>query len=429
MVKNNAARKSEPHCIAMNILYLIAMYGPQYLGNLIHREIGHAFQAQGHTFHVFALASARDTVNRPADTVEDAIPVHRALTAGQLVPNAVNAVTRPLLHYDRFGMGWLTLRRYMAEHREIDLVLAEGAYPFGAMAALARKGSRPRLGITVAGGDFIDDHARNYGYGRFQSARSLMKYAFERAAFIRVTTPLVRERILALGAAADKIAVIPRNIAAYCFPPPDVSYQDYRRTSRAAIAARYHTGDAPLIASVGRLLPIKGFDTLIRAMPLLRAQVGDVRLLLIGPNRIDNVDGNYQEYLTRLAQECGVAENVIFTGAVPHPEMREHLAAADVIAVPSVLEGMNKIAVEGAAVGTPSVVTRTAGIASMMEDAKLAEVIEPNDPNALAASLTRLLLNPSLRDDIGARGVEWARQFSSPVVAAQLIELCRQISP
>lgn len=412
----------------MNILYLIAMYGPQYLGNLIHREIGHEFQKQGHTFHVFALASSRDRVNQPADTIEETIPVHRALTAGRLVPNAVNAIARPWLHYDRFGMGWMTLRRYLAQHPETDLVLSEGAYPFGAMAALARRGKRPHLGITVAGGDFIDDRARHYGYGRFRTARFLMRYAFERAAFVRVTTPLVQERVLALGAAPEKIAVIPRNIAAYCYPPPDSTLADYRRSSRAAIATRYNTGDAPVIVSVGRLLPIKGFDTLIRAIPSIRSAVGDVRLLLIGPNRVDPVEGDYEAYLKQLARECGVSENVVFTGPVPHNEMREHLAAADAIAVPSILEGMNKVAVEGAAVGTPSVVTRTAGIAALMADADLAQVIEPDNPAELAAKLILLLNNPSLRADLGARGVIWACQFSSPVVAAQLIALCGQNS-
>lgn len=413
----------------MNILYLIAMYGPQYLGNLIHREIGHEFQQQGHTFQVFALASSRDRTNQPADTIEEAIPVHRALTAGELVPNAVNAVARPWLHYDRFGMGWLTLRRYLSQHPETDLVLSEGAYPFGAMAALARRGERPRLGITVAGGDFIDDRARRYGYGRFRTARSLMRHAFRSAAFVRVTTPLVRDRVLALGAAPEKIAVIPRNIAAYCFPPTNSMLDEYRRASRAAISARYKTRGAAIIVSVGRLLPIKGFDVLIRALPAIRSEVGDVRLLVIGPNRLDAVAGDYRAFLMQLAQECGVAENIVFTGPVPHAEMREHLAAADVIAVPSILEGMNKIAVEGAAVGTPSVVTRTAGIAALMAEDNLALVIEPDDSNELAAKLVSLLDNPVLRAEIGARGVSWARQFSSPVVAAQLIALCRQNSP
>ena len=53
----------------------------------------------------------------------------------------------------------------------------------------------------------------------FAPAWQLMRYAFRRAALVRVTTPLVRERVLALGATREQIALIPRNIASYCFPP------------------------------------------------------------------------------------------------------------------------------------------------------------------------------------------------------------------
>jgi glycosyltransferase involved in cell wall biosynthesis len=410
----------------MNILYLIAMYGSQHLGNLIHREIGHRFQEQGHTFRVFALSSWNERRHQPAETVEEDITVHRAVTAGRTAPNVVNAAARPWLHYDRFGMGWWTLQRYLADHPETDLILAEGAYPFGAMAALARRGSRPRLGITAAGGDFIDDRANRYGYGRFRSARYLMRYAFDRAAFVRVTTPLVRSRVLALGASPEKIALIPRNIAAYCFPPSEISLSEFRCASRAHIAARYGLGDAPLIISVGRLLPIKGFDTLIRSLGILNQSVPHAKLLIVGPNRPDPVLGDYQAHLTGLAAQLGMADSVIFTGIVPHHDMREHLAAADVIAVPSILEGMNKIAVEGAAVGTPSVVTRTAGIADLLMEAGLDEIVEPNSPDQLAAHLIAILQDPVRRAALGERGIGWAKQFSSPVVAAQLIELCNR---
>lgn len=409
----------------MNLLYLIAMYGPQYLGNLIHRELGHEFQRRGHSFRVFALSSTQERGARPGDTLEENIPVHRALTAGHPAPDAVNALVKPFLHYDRFGMGWWTLRRYLVRHPEIELIFAEGAYPFGAMAALAS--AKPKLVITVAGGDFIDSRATHYGYGRFRTARQLMRLTFQRASAVRVTTPLVRERVRALGAPANKIVRIPRNIASYCFPPPDISLETFRREKRAELVARYNLANAHILVAVGRLLPIKGFDTVLRALPTIEASAGDTRLLLVGPNRTDPQYGDYQNYLSRLAAECGVADKVIFTGAVPHPEVRAVLAAADVIAVPSVLEGMNKVAVEGAAVGTLSVVTRTSGIADLMYDAGIGEIVEPQNAEQLAARLSALLNHPARRAELGARGLAWAQQFSLPVVGAQLIALCERV--
>lgn len=417
----------------MQILYLIAMYGPNYLGNLIHREIGEEFVKRGHGFRVFALASARDPTP-PPEPPGDEIPVHRAVAAGRPLTDAFNALVKPILHYDRFGAGWWRLSRYLAQHRELDLILAEGAYPFGAMAALAAYGWRagprryvPPLVITAAGGDFIASRAASYGYGRFRTARALMRYGLQRAAAVRVTTPLVREHVLALGAAPEQIAVIPRNIAAYCFPPPDVPLDTYRVRARATLRARHNLKDAHLIAAVGRLLPIKGFDTLVLALPRVIHAAGDTRLLLIGPSRIDPQLGDYAAHLVQLAQAQGIADRVLVTGAVPHADMRDYLAAADVIAVPSVLEGMNKVAVEGAAIGTPSVITRTAGIADWVGETRTGLVVDGGSPDALAQGLVELLCDPSLRAEMGTRGVTAARAFASPVIGEQLVTLCERV--
>lgn len=409
----------------MRILYVIAMYGAGYLGNLIHRELGHEFQAHGHTFEVFALAAAQELGGRPAETIEQDIRVHRAVAAGEPLANAWNALARPVLHYERFGAGWRALEHYLRVHPRYDVVLAEGAYPFGAMCALA---AAPRLVITVAGGDFIDSRATSYGYGRFRTARALMRFAFRRAAAIRVTTPLVRERATALGAPPERVTLIPRNVASYCYPPPNVPLELFRREARRTLDEQYGLQGAHVVAGVGRLLPIKGFDQLLRALPTVLDCAGDARLLLIGPNRIDPKYGDYQAWLAALAREQKVADKVIFTGAIEHPAMRVLLAAADVIAVPSVVEGMNKVAVEGAAVGTPSVVARTAGIADLLAARAAGEVVRDNSPENLAQGIVRVLCDNTVRAGYVSRGVEFATQFSSTRVGAQLVALCEQVA-
>lgn len=401
------------------------MYGPEYLGNLIHRELGQEFVKRQHSFDVFALASAREMRGRARDTQEEEIRVHRAVAAGTTGSDALNALTKPFLHYDRFGAGWLALERYLRGHAPYDVILAEGAYPFGAMCALA--GSNAKLVITAAGGDFIDSRAASYGYGRFRTARALMRYAFERAAVVRVTTPLVRERVIALGAPPSRVTVIPRNIAAYCYPPPNPSLSEFRATARANLAAKYKLDSAHVIAAVGRLLPIKGFDILLRALPSVLEHAGDAHLLLIGPNRIDPQWGDYQKYLADLARALGVPDKVTFTGSIEHQEMRELLAASDVIAVPSILEGMNKVAVEGAAVGTPSVVAETAGISDLLREAGAGEIVAAGSPPALAEGITRVLCDETRRTAYISRGIEFAGQFSSTHIGAQLVTLCERL--
>ncbi len=410
----------------MRVLYVIAMYGAEYLGNLIHRELAHEFLKHGHSFDVFAFGSARKG-ERSGQAVEQGIAIHRAVTAGTTATDALNALVKPLFHYDRFGAGWWALRRFLAHAEPYDVIIAEGAYPFGALCALASPpGSR--LVVTVAGGDFIDSRSARYGYGRFRTARRLMRRTFERAAAVRVTTPLVRERVLALGAPPDKLAFIPRNIGSYCYPPPEMPLASFRAQARDALGARYALDGAHVLVAVGRLLPIKGFDTLLRALPAVIRASGATRLLLAGPSRHDPEVGDYGQYLARLAAELDIGGDVIFTGAIPHPEMRPVLAGSDLIVVPSVLEGMNKVAVEGAAVGTPSIVTRTAGIADLVSNAGCGLVVEPGSPEALAAGIRALLMDPARRAEFSARGVEFARRFASPVIASELVALCERVA-
>ncbi|HZQ09067.1 MAG TPA: glycosyltransferase family 4 protein [Anaerolineae bacterium] len=411
----------------MNILYVIAKYGADYSGNLIHQELGHAFQQRGHPFEVLAFASARELQGQFTPSVEENIRVYRAPAAGTFQTDAINTLTKPLLHYDRFAAAWWEVRHFFAARPSYDVILVESAYPFGALCALAAP-HQMRLIVTAAGGDFIDSYETQYGYGRFRTARRLMRYAFQRASAVRVTTPLVRDRVLALGARPEQITLIPRNIASYCFPPPDTLLPAWRQASCQEFTRRYGIHHAHILLGVGRLLPIKGFDTLVRALPTIESIAGDTHLLLIGPNRADTPYGDYQNYLANLAAECGVRDKITFTGAIPHHDMRTLLAAADLVAVPSVLEGMNKIAVEAAAVGTPAVVTRTSGIADLMEKAEVGAIVEPNDARALAATIGALLNHPARRAELGERGAVWAHQFSSPVIAAQLIELCKRVS-
>lgn len=411
----------------MNVLYVIAKYGEDHSGNLIHRELGHEFQRHGHSFRVFAFASARELKGRTSETLEENIRVQRAVVAGTFFSDAVNALTKPLLQYDRFVTGTQALGKFLAQNPPFDVVLVEGAYPFGAMFTFAAPRATKMI-VTVAGGDFIDSRATNYGYGRFRIARALMRRAFQRAAAVRVTTVLVRERAMQLGAREDQLALIPRNIASYCFPPNDISLDSFRATAHQTLAERYGVGHARTIAAVGRLLPIKGFDVLLRAMPEILKRCGDVRLLVVGPNRADATVGDYQKYLETLAQELGVREKLVLVGDVPHPEMRALLAGVDVVAIPSILEGMNKVAVEAAAVGTPGVVTRTAGIADLLAEADAGIVVPENSSEALAEGLARLLSAPELYEQFGARGPAFAQQFSSQQIALDLVALCERVS-
>jgi glycosyltransferase involved in cell wall biosynthesis len=109
---------------------------------------------------------------------------------------------------------------------------------------------------------------------------------------------------------------------------------------------------------------------------------------------------------------------------VPLPEVREYLAAADVLVVPSLEEGGNKVLVEAAAVGTPFVATRTAGNAEWSRAWHCGLIVDPQSPEALAAGLQSLLADPAFAASTGQRGLPFAEQFRTPVVAHRMLSLC-----
>ena len=89
-------------------------------------------------------------------------------------------------------------------------------------------------------------------------------------------------------------------------------------------------------------------------------------LVIGGPSRSTESYGDYRAFLQKRAEDAGVSNYVVFTGQIEHADVRGHLAGADIFACPSILEAQNKVVPEAAAVGTPSVVTETTGIASYL---------------------------------------------------------------
>ena len=93
------------------------------------------------------------------------------------------------------------------------------------------------------------------------------------------------------------------------------------------VRARLGLTDRPVVVCVSRLVPRKGQDTLIRALPAIRRRVPDAALLLVG-------GGPYRATLEKLARQTGVDRDVVFTGSVPWAELPAHYAAGDVFAMP-----------------------------------------------------------------------------------------------
>ena len=149
------------------------------------------------------------------------------------------------------------------------------------------------------------------------------------------------------------------------------------------------------IVAVGRFAVQKGFDVLLRAMPSVLTAVPDAELLLVG-------DGSERGILDAIVDELGIADRVTMPGTVRHSDVAGLLATANVVAMPSRYEGMPLVALETAAAGRAVVSTPVHGLADVVADGETGVLVPPDDPDALAAGLVGLLLDPTRAAALGA---------------------------
>jgi len=176
-------------------------------------------------------------------------------------------------------------------------------------------------------------------------------------------------------------------------------------------------GGAARVLSLGRLVPRKGNDTVITAI----AAVPGAELTVAGgpdPGQLD--DDPEVARLRRVAEECGVADRVRFTGRVPHEDVPAMLKSADVVVSVPWYEPFGIVPVEAMACGKAVVVSAVGGHLDTVEDGVTGRLVPPRDHVALTAALTQLLADPRLRRKLGRAGAaRAASRYSWDTIAAE----------
>jgi len=185
-----------------------------------------------------------------------------------------------------------------------------------------------------------------------------------------------------------------------------------------------------MILFVGRIEPLKGIDTLLNAMLLLRHRgltSPDCRLCLfiIGgdPDQDQEGESPEMERLLQMAAEYDMEGVIRFLGKKDQDTLPYYYSAAEVVVVPSHYESFGMVALEAMACGTPVVASETGGLAYLVKDGETGFSVPAGDPEALADRLERLLINDRLRDTMAENAVLYARQFAWPVITTQLVSL------
>jgi glycosyltransferase involved in cell wall biosynthesis len=389
---------------------------PGALGASVHGAFAAAVHDLGHDFQILTTGTNVTNAELPFAEV---LPAPRTAAWGR-----VDAAAAPWLRTRTLLSSSAALAQYLRDASGIDLLHVEVAYPFGAAAMFGAAAARwpGPIAITPMGEDTLVVDECHYGFRRFRVPRLLVNRVLGAAACIRSISPL-HDRFLARLAPRTPRRVIPLNVSTAVVEAARESAEsrvDRRRTARAAVDAELGLGGRPIVLSLGRLHPFKGLDLLLGAV----RQMPDTTLLIAGPSLRIRATGDERVRLARLARELNLSDRVRFLGATTPAHALQLLAAADVLAVPSRLESLNKVCVEATAVGTPFVVTETTGISEWARKASLGVVIPPSDQNALAAALAAVLRRAPSPSAVDVW--KFVEQFSPRTVAAAVIDFYQE---
>jgi glycosyltransferase involved in cell wall biosynthesis/peptidoglycan/xylan/chitin deacetylase (PgdA/CDA1 family) len=309
---------------------------------------------------------------------------HRWKDLGSLPPNRTRQmdgieVSHPRYYYVprilRGQYGWFywhsvrsTILPILQDEKP-DAVISHWAHPDGEAALrAARRAGVP--GIVIVGGSEVLQLAKERG-----RRRCIVRTLHAADAVVPVSDDL-KERLIELGIAPDKIHVVPRGVDTTVFAPGE--QLEARR--RLGIAE-----EGKVLVWVGRMVPVKGLDVLLQACTQLCETV-PFQLYLVGK-------GPLEQELKHACQALGLSGRVFFPGACSHKELSDWYRAADWTVLPSRSEGIPNVLRESLACGTPFVASHVGGIPEIARHGPN-RLVPPEDAPALAAALAAVLTEP-----------------------------------
>ncbi len=255
---------------------------------------------------------------------------------------------------------------------------------------------------------------------RLNTEREILNWADQ----IIAATPAEQTQLeLLLQADRRKIEVIPPGVNLSMFHPIPMAQ------AKAAIQV---PAEDTMLLFVGRIEPLKGVETLLRAMRLLRdrgAMPPHLCLSIIGGDASHTAaeDTVELERLRALRQELGIGDVVAFLGKRDQDALNNYYASAHAVVVPSHYESFGMAALEAMACGTPVIASEVGGLAFLVRDGETGFHVPDRDPEALCDKLQLLISHPELRAKLGAQAADYARGYAWPLIAERVVKVYSQV--
>ncbi|QGP88760.1 glycosyltransferase [Gordonia sp. 135] len=276
----------------------------------------------------------------------------------------------------------------IVRREQISTVWFGAAAPLAVLAPAMRRAGAQRI--------LASTHGHEVGWSMLPVARQVLGHIGRHTDVITFVSRYTRGRFASAFGAHAALEYLPPGVDVARFSPDPVLRQKFRD--------RHKLGDRPTILCLSRLVPRKGQDVLIRALPLIRRTIPDAVLVIVG-------GGPYAEKLHALATRAGVEDQVIFTGSVPAEELSAYHNIADVFAMPSRtrgggldVEGLGIVYLEASATGVPVVAGLSGGAPETVVEGVTGTTVDGTDVDAVAMAILSILGDRATAAEMGAAG-------------------------
>jgi glycosyltransferase involved in cell wall biosynthesis len=289
-----------------------------------------------------------------------------------------------------YGRSLVPFVRRLRARFPFDVIDAHFEYPDGMGAVIiARACARPVV-VSIRG--------KLVRLSRSRLHRPLLRWTFRHATRVTAVSRSLRDLAGQIGAAADRIRVIPNGVDTKTFRAED------RAESRRALGLPV---EGPLLLTVAAIYAHKGQHTVVESLPALAARFPGVAYVMVGAGWPGDP---YPRRLRDTAARLGVSHAVRFAGSQPHAGLAPWFSAADLFVLPTLSEGRPNSVLEALACGTPVVATDVGGVGEIVRDGVDGYLVPYGDAEAFRGAVARALSRPWDRRALVARAAEfdWA---------------------
>jgi len=266
-----------------------------------------------------------------------------------------------------FLLAWAmkpVLKRILQSGYSFDVIDAHYFYPDGVAAMLVGRHLGKPVVITARGTDI------NL-LPKFRLPRKMIQWAAMHSAGVITVCNALKDALIGLGVPLERVHVLRNGVNLDLFQPVN------------RVAARAHLGiTQTTLLSVGHLIPLKGHDLVIKALPMLPG----IRLLIAG-------EGSEEQSLKRLAARLEVGERVQFLGTLSQEGLQVYYGSVDALVLASSREGWPNVLLESMACGTPVVASNVGGTPEIVTAREAGVLMAQRSPEELAQAVRRLLAN------------------------------------